>query len=831
MLDPQDFAQLADFLLEKGLVDTERALRKESCKWGSNSQGSFGGGQNGLPGTFWSFQNSMGGYTPSTPGSSPPSSGAPASFPRTKSLPASPVQASLGGKVPLSAPASFRSSSDLGRSATSSPEEALDSFHPPRQRKAPCFTVRPVFDKRTFQVTELQLEDTTEESDRAGTLSCQSSPFKSLSQSSGADVSSSPATSFKGGEHGLDRGLSPVFELMPPVVPEETALKDVDVTIKKDAPLSRVDSLSESQEISDSLQILATEESVPAAPQGDTEEEQKDPVATPEHTSFDFCPVKETEGPLRITPPQNIVVPTSKENDEAGGATEGGGGFSFPLTPRSEDENEPIFAGWQSFSRCSGDLGSVSSLARAFSIEGGASSVGEGQGKEECQTSQKSTCPSNVDEWEVMLAHQAKEAKTKEAFLMSTGGSYQTGADPSMCASSEAGGNDIDGGGCYLDTCHTYSYSEDYVNSRYDIIDLKIYHKRGTTGFETSKELHMEQGDVVAGRYQVQSVVGTAAFSQAVEAFDLKENIPVCLKMVKNNKDFFDQSLDEIKLLRFINAQDPCDEKGVVRMYDFFYYKEHLFLVFELLHSNLYEVQKKYLKNRSEPYYFTMWRIQSIAGQILRSLVFLHELKIIHSDLKPENILIKSMDPCEVKVIDLGSSCFTTDYLGSYVQSRSYRAPEVILGLAYDQKIDIWSLGCVLAELASGHVLLQSNSLAALLARVESCRGPIPREMVMEGSSSHKFFTNSGRILRETQSHEYEILVPTPVSLGECIPGADAGFLKFLSVLLTVDPHERASAAEALAHPWLQHDYGNNHPNKAGENPNKSSTHPPLWDS
>ena len=62
---------------------------------------------------------------------------------------------------------------------------------------------------------------------------------------------------------------------------------------------------------------------------------------------------------------------------------------------------------------------------------------------------------------------------------------------------------------------------------------------------------------------------------------------------------------------------------------------------------------------------------------------------------------------CEVKVIDLGSSCFTTDQLSSYVQSRSYRAPEVILGLPYDHKVDIWSLGCILAELSSGFVLFQ----------------------------------------------------------------------------------------------------------------------------
>lgn len=96
--------------------------------------------------------------------------------------------------------------------------------------------------------------------------------------------------------------------------------------------------------------------------------------------------------------------------------------------------------------------------------------------------------------------------------------------------------------------------------------------------------------------------------------------------------------------------------------------------------------------------------MQSITRQCLEALEFIHGLGLIHCDLKPENILVKSYSRCEVKVIDLGSSCFQTDHLCSYVQSRSYRAPEVILGLPYDQKIDMWSLGCILAELCSGNV-------------------------------------------------------------------------------------------------------------------------------
>jgi serine/threonine protein kinase len=75
---------------------------------------------------------------------------------------------------------------------------------------------------------------------------------------------------------------------------------------------------------------------------------------------------------------------------------------------------------------------------------------------------------------------------------------------------------------------------------------------------------------------------------------------------------------------------------------------------------------------------------------------------------------MKSYSRCEIKVIDLGSSCFLTDNLILYVQSRSYRAPEIILGLPYDQKIDIWSLGCIFAELYTGEVSLHVDLLNSI---------------------------------------------------------------------------------------------------------------------
>eukprot|EP00195_Chlamydomonas_chlamydogama_P014734 CAMPEP_0202902904 /NCGR_PEP_ID=MMETSP1392-20130828/18762_1 /ASSEMBLY_ACC=CAM_ASM_000868 /TAXON_ID=225041 /ORGANISM="Chlamydomonas chlamydogama, Strain SAG 11-48b" /LENGTH=1064 /DNA_ID=CAMNT_0049589765 /DNA_START=132 /DNA_END=3326 /DNA_ORIENTATION=- len=352
-----------------------------------------------------------------------------------------------------------------------------------------------------------------------------------------------------------------------------------------------------------------------------------------------------------------------------------------------------------------------------------------------------------------------------------------------------------------------YEYDAEYIEKKYEVFSLKVIHRRHRTGFEETKDFPIRMNDLIAGRYQVMDFLGSAAFSRAVQALDVKTGTLVCLKIIKNNKDYFDQSLDEIKLLKYVNTLDPNDEHGLVRLYDYFYYKEHLFLVCELLRANLYEFQK-YNKESGDELYFTNARIQKIAVSVLKSLAFLHSLGLIHSDLKPENILIKSYSRCEVKVIDLGSSCFITDQLSSYVQSRSYRAPEVILGLPYDHKVDIWSLGCILAELSSGYVLFQNDSLSTLLARLEGILGPIPDWMVQQGRYSNRFFTRSGHIYeRSTSTERYELLVPKRTCMRHRVPEADEGLLDFIGYLLSIDPHKRPTAAEALSHPWLQNQY------------------------
>lgn len=345
-------------------------------------------------------------------------------------------------------------------------------------------------------------------------------------------------------------------------------------------------------------------------------------------------------------------------------------------------------------------------------------------------------------------------------------------------------------------------------------MSLPVIYESSKTGFESSKEFDSSPNVIVAGRYKIIGFLGSAAFSKCVKAVDTQSgDREVCLKIIKNEKDFVDQSLDEIKILKLLNEKGGVNN-NCLSMLDFFYWKEHLIIVTEVLLDNLYEFSK-FNRNPSngQPPYFSIGRIQKIAKQVCEALSFIHSLNLIHCDLKPENILFQSYSQCLVKVIDFGSSCYVSDKLSSYVQSRCYRAPEVLLGcLPYDQRVDMWSLGCILAELWTGTVLFLNDSTQSLLARIIGIIGPLPPWMLNQGRNVPSMF------LRDTQELFIELdsagvvsgkgrllqlLVPKETSLFQRMRINDDAFLHFLSQLLQVDPDFRITAKEALSHPWL----------------------------
>ena len=122
--------------------------------------------------------------------------------------------------------------------------------------------------------------------------------------------------------------------------------------------------------------------------------------------------------------------------------------------------------------------------------------------------------------------------------------------------------------------------------------------------------------------------------------------------------------------------------------------------------------------------------IRNYAIQILQSLKILREHSIVHCDLKPENIMLDDSHYPKIKLIDFGSSCFEKDQIYTYIQSRFYRAPEIMLGICYTSAIDMWSLGCVLAELFTGFPLFPGENEPEQMSLIMEVNGIPPVELI-----------------------------------------------------------------------------------------------------
>ena len=128
------------------------------------------------------------------------------------------------------------------------------------------------------------------------------------------------------------------------------------------------------------------------------------------------------------------------------------------------------------------------------------------------------------------------------------------------------------------------------------------------------------------------------------------------------------------------------------------------------------------------------------AQQLLNGLGLLNKARLIHCDLKPENILLKNLESPVIKIIDFGSACDERQTVYTYIQSRFYRSPEVLLGLPYSSAIDMWSLGCIVVELFLGLPLFPGSSEYNQVSRITEMLGLAPTWMLEMGKQSGEFF-------------------------------------------------------------------------------------------
>jgi serine/threonine protein kinase len=304
-------------------------------------------------------------------------------------------------------------------------------------------------------------------------------------------------------------------------------------------------------------------------------------------------------------------------------------------------------------------------------------------------------------------------------------------------------------------------------------------------------------GDHLAYRYEILSMLGSGSFGKVLKVADHKENQEFAVKIIKNKPRFNEQAREEVQILEYLKNRNFDNSFNVIHLLDSFQFRGHTCLKFELLGMNLYQ----YLKvNNFQGCPSALLKRFSV--QILQALRLMDRFKVIHCDLKPENILMQGPESLDVKVIDFGSAVFYEKRIYTYIQSRYYRAPEVILGLDYSTAIDMWSFGCILAELATGRPTFAGESEAEQIQCMMEVLGPPPLKVINKASRKNLYFEMDGKpkVIPNSKGRKR---VCGSKKLRDVVKGADETLLDLISACFEWDQLKRISPDEALLHPWL----------------------------
>lgn len=319
-----------------------------------------------------------------------------------------------------------------------------------------------------------------------------------------------------------------------------------------------------------------------------------------------------------------------------------------------------------------------------------------------------------------------------------------------------------------------------------------------SSGFDDEKGRYKcVKNDHMAYRYEVLKGLGKGSFGDVVKAYDHKTKSYIAIKIIRNERRFHKQAQSEIKILDLIRRQDKKNNHNLIHMKDSFLFRGHLCITFEIMHCDLYAALKKDGFRG-----FGKATLKSYAKSLVSSLRVLRRSRIIHCDLKPENILIKAPGSTEIKVIDFGSSCFDTAKVHTYIQSRFYRSPEVILGGEYGVPIDMWSFGCIMAELHSGRPIFPGRDEKEQLLYQMEVLGAPPTSVVQTCSRRSSFFGKNCEPLF-LNDKKGRTRLPGSRALSKAVGSTDPVFLDFIAKCLAWDPNARMTPREAAHHEFI----------------------------
>eukprot|EP00999_Lentomonas_sp_LEN2_P001586 NODE_264_length_1774_cov_131.281117_g237_i0.p1 GENE.NODE_264_length_1774_cov_131.281117_g237_i0~~NODE_264_length_1774_cov_131.281117_g237_i0.p1 ORF type:complete len:527 (+),score=49.73 NODE_264_length_1774_cov_131.281117_g237_i0:173-1753(+) len=367
-------------------------------------------------------------------------------------------------------------------------------------------------------------------------------------------------------------------------------------------------------------------------------------------------------------------------------------------------------------------------------------------------------------------------------------------------------------------------------------------------------DLVLHVNDVIKDRkraedegYEVLGLLGTGSLGQVAKCRHLQHRRMVAIKVVRASPAYTQHGGMEVAILKRLTQraeklrQETRDsactlvpgpyDNPFVTFHEAFFHGPHLCIVMELLFVNLYD-----LLRANSHRGLSMLTVRQLAEQITRALYDLHAARLVHCDVKPENIALVNSHTSDVKLIDFGSARPIGHALSttSYVQSRYYRAPEVILGAPqYRAAMDMWSLGCTVAELFLGLPLLPgTDNYQQFRLLISMCGAPNIEEVFPCCANIDQFFNrkaaSDGRSIWElktlddyyashqtpaAQQRRYfnydtldELIANAPLS-AEADAQAEAHdreqLTDWLHGLLCVNPKQRWTAELALQHPWL----------------------------
>jgi len=284
--------------------------------------------------------------------------------------------------------------------------------------------------------------------------------------------------------------------------------------------------------------------------------------------------------------------------------------------------------------------------------------------------------------------------------------------------------------------------------------------------------------------YNAQKIVGNGTFGVVFKAQIAESGETVAIKKVFQDKRYKNRELQILKELNhphvtnlrhaFYTQGDSSDEV-------------YLNIVMDYIPGNLYEIIKYYRQSKHK---VPNVLIKLYSYQIFRSLAYIHGIGICHRDIKPQNLLVNPSTHL-LKLCDFGSAkrLQPNEPNVSYICSRYYRAPELIFGATfYDCAIDVWSAGCVIAEMILGEPLFLGESALDQLVEIIKIMGTPTQSQILQMNPN---------------SEEFRLPQIKAQTWAKVLKNADAGLLDLISKVLVYNPKERLKPMEAVAHSYF----------------------------